>query len=99
MHPAQASSDAPRRGAEVFATHGCVFCHGAQLAGTERAPRIVDVRKRLKADQIAHQIHDGGKGMPAFGDQLKPEEIEDLVAFLRARHPEKLLPPAIPKPQ
>lgn len=92
-HPAQAASDAPaaKRGAEIFATHGCIFCHGPQLAGTERAPKIVDVRKRLKPDQIVHQIHDGGKGMPAFGEQLKPEEIDDLVAFLRSKHPEKLL--------
>jgi mono/diheme cytochrome c family protein len=98
LHPAQAASDAPKRGAEVFATHGCIFCHGPQLAGTERAPKIADVRKRLKPDQIEHQIHDGGKGMPAFGEQLQPEEIADLVAFLRTKHPEKLLPPPAAKP-
>jgi ubiquinol-cytochrome c reductase cytochrome b subunit len=82
----------PQHGAEIFASHGCAFCHGPQLMGTERAPKLLDARKRLSAGQIAHQIHDGGKNMPAFGEQLAPDEIQALVAFLRSKHPEKLLP-------
>lgn len=81
----------PQLGAEIFSSHGCAFCHGPQLAGTERAPKILDVRKRLNAGQIAKQIHDGGKNMPAFGEQLSPDEINALVAFLRNKHPEKLI--------
>lgn len=90
--PAAAIAVTPQHGAEIFASHGCAFCHGPQLMGTERAPKLLDARKRLSAEQMAHQIHDGGKNMPAFGEQLAPEEIQALVAFLRNKHPEKLLP-------
>jgi mono/diheme cytochrome c family protein len=34
-------------------------------------------------DQLAKQISDGGDGMPAFKDQLKPEEITGLVRLIR----------------
>jgi mono/diheme cytochrome c family protein len=45
--------------------------------------------------QIAHQIHDGGLEMPAFGTSLTDPQIQDLVAYLRAKR--KFVPPA-PKP-
>ena len=45
------------------------------------------------------QIHDGGKGMPPFGEQLSAPEIDDLVAFLRAkRRFLKVPPPTAAKP-
>ena len=31
------------------------------------------------------RIVNGGVNMPAFGAKLKPEEIEELVAFLQTR--------------
>jgi len=31
------------------------------------------------------RIVNGGVNMPAFGAMLKPEEIDDLVAFLQTR--------------
>jgi len=31
------------------------------------------------------QIHNGGKEMPAFGDQLSKAQIDDLVAYLRSK--------------
>lgn len=79
------SAKAKARGAELFATRGCAHCHGKNGVGGGRGPDLQQVRKRLKAEQIARQIRDGGKSMPAFGDDLAPEEIKDLVAFLRAK--------------
>jgi mono/diheme cytochrome c family protein len=34
-------------------------------------------------EQLAKQIRQGGDGMPAFGDRLKPEEITGLVRLIR----------------
>jgi mono/diheme cytochrome c family protein len=91
-------SNAKARGAEIFATHGCAFCHGKEGVGGGRGPDLQLVRKRLKPEQISRQIHDGGKGMPPFGDQLTGAEIEDLVAYLRAKRKFVVVPPAAAKP-
>jgi mono/diheme cytochrome c family protein len=80
-----ASKDSEAAGAVLFHEKGCEHCHGADARGTDRAPDLSTVGKRLKKEQIAHQIHDGGASMPAFGDVLQPDEITDLVEFLHAK--------------
>lgn len=72
-------------GATVFHESGCEYCHGADAAGTERAPDLSTVGKRLSKEQIEHQIRNGGKSMPAFGDALEPDQIQALVEFLHAK--------------
>ena len=73
------------QGAQLFGSTGCAHCHGAQGEGTEQGPSLRDVRKRLKPDEMEHQIVAGGKAMPAFGDTLDHTQVESLVAFLRAK--------------
>jgi mono/diheme cytochrome c family protein len=80
-----ASSDSKARGAELFATHGCAHCHGPAGVGGHQGPDLQLVRKRLNKDQVTHQIHDGGKSMPGFGDILSSDQIDDLVSYLRAK--------------
>jgi mono/diheme cytochrome c family protein len=80
-----ASKDSERAGAVLFHEKGCEHCHGADARGTDQAPDLSTVGKRLKKEQIAHQIHDGGASMPAFGDVLQQDEITDLVDFLHAK--------------
>ena len=83
---ARAASKATReRGAVVFHQKGCEHCHGADFAGTERGPNLQGVGRFLKKPQIEQQIRQGGKEMPAFGDALNDEEVEQLVAFLSAQ--------------
>ncbi len=86
-HPTTAAAFADRKaaGAELFATRGCVHCHGDAGQGTERGPALRDLRKKLSANRMQDQIVHGGQGMPAFGDALKPEEVSALVSFLRAK--------------
>ncbi len=60
--------------------------------GTERAPSLRGVSKRLNDEQIRHQIHDGGQMMPPFGEALTQDEIAHLSAFLRAKDAWNLLP-------
>jgi mono/diheme cytochrome c family protein len=98
MHPAatvSAGSKAKMRGAELFATNGCAHCHGTAGVGGPKGPDLQLVRKRMKKAQIAQQIHDGGKSMPPYGDMLSSAQINDLVAYLRAKR--KVIAPA-PKP-
>ena len=88
-----AGSDAKDRGAELFATKGCEFCHGKSGIGGGRGPDLQLVRQRKTAAEMTKQIHDGGKGMPPFGEQLTAPEIEDLVTFLRAKRKFVKVPP------
>ena len=70
----------------------CEACHGENAEGG-----IVKVDNKrlkvpsLKADHaikhpdadLVKKINTGGDGMPAFKDKLKPEEIQELVRFIR----------------
>jgi mono/diheme cytochrome c family protein len=80
---ANAASSADREaGAEIFKQRGCEHCHGADGIGTDRAPSLTTVGKRLHKDQIQHQIRDGGKQMPPFKDVLNDDETRKLVDYL-----------------
>lgn len=80
-----AGSKAKQRGAELFEQRGCSHCHGPAGIGGKRAPDLQLVRKRLNKAQITLQIHNGGMMMPAFGNTLTTPQIQDLVAYLRAK--------------
>lgn len=92
--PAAAYADHKTAGAELFGSRGCAHCHGMDGKGTDRAPALRDLRKKISTDKMHDQIVHGGQGMPAFGDSLKPEEVDDLVSFLRAK--KWIDPPAPP---
>ncbi len=94
--PAAAFADRKEAGAELFATRGCAHCHGDDGQGTDKAPGLRELRKKLSADRIRDQIVHGGQGMPAFGDSLKDDEVDDLVSFLRAK--KWVTPPAVVHP-
>ena len=81
-----------KAGAALFGKSGCTFCHGPSGMGTERAPSLRDIAKRLNDEGIRHQIHDGGQVMPAFGEALSEDEIAHLSAFLRAKDAWNLVP-------
>jgi mono/diheme cytochrome c family protein len=80
----------------LFATHGCAHCHGPAGVGGNQGPDLQLVRKRLNKDQMTHQIHDGGKSMPAFADVLSSDQIDDLVSYLRAKRKVIVVPPKPP---
>jgi cytochrome c6 len=69
----------------------CVLCHGPDGSGTTpsgKALKAQDLRseavqKKSDADLTASITAGKGK-MPAFGKKLKPEDIQQLVAFIRA---------------
>jgi cytochrome c6 len=76
-------------GAAVYKTK-CAACHGADGKGETaigKADKIRDfgsaeVQQQGDADLTA--IITTGKGkMPAYGKSLKPEQVKDLVAYIR----------------
>ncbi len=71
------------QGAEVFASHGCGYCHenggrsagkGPQLMGTARDNSFIKFR-----------VQHGKEGrMPAFGGSLTDAQIADVIAYIRS---------------
>lgn len=71
----------------------CQTCHGANGEG---GPVKLDDGTRLKVpslreghalrhsdEEFTKQITKGGDGMPAFATKLKPDQISDLIRFIR----------------
>ena len=79
------SKDDKAAGAEVFKTYGCAQCHNADLSGSDKGPDLRGVGKRLHKFDIYQQVHNGGGGMPAFGDVIQEEQLVQLVEYLRAQ--------------
>ena len=82
---ALASSRSQRaRGASVFSVSGCQHCHTIGNVGGHKGPDLSGVGRRKSKAALRQQIVYGSKVMPAFGDDLEPNELRDLIAFLRS---------------
>lgn len=86
-------------GAALFSVT-CFGCHGLSGEGTDIAPALNDREKLAQFDDawFRQTIADGRptKGMPTWGKVLSPDQINDLVAFIRRWETIPLA--AIPKP-
>lgn len=67
----------------------CVLCHGEDGSGNTpsgKALKAKDLRAeetQKKSDaEISEVITKGRKTMPAFGQNLKPDQIQQLVAYI-----------------
>jgi mono/diheme cytochrome c family protein len=82
----------------------CKLCHGPNGEG---GPVKLEDGTKLKVPSLreGHALHHpdsdfikqitkGGDGMPAFGEKCKPEEINDLVRFIRHECQGRMMPPA-----
>jgi mono/diheme cytochrome c family protein len=81
-------NQAEGKGAAAFKGN-CVSCHGSDGAGTTlgktmQAPdlRSDEVQKKPDAD-LAKVIGEGKNNMPAFHNTFNPQQIQDLVAYVR----------------
>jgi ubiquinol-cytochrome c reductase cytochrome b subunit len=79
------------QGALVIQYKQCRNCHAIDGIGGLRGPDLAGVGTRLTRDQLVRQVIQGGGNMPAYGKNLKPEEIEALVAYMVS-----LRPPGVP---
>jgi cytochrome c6 len=86
-HPAKAQQAAD---ASLYKTK-CSACHGPDGKGatsigkTEKIRDLTseEVQKQSDADLTAI-INSGKNKMPAYGKSLKPEQVKDLVGYVRA---------------
>ena len=81
----QAQSDA----AKLYKAH-CALCHAADGSGSSssgKAMKARDLRSdetQKKTDADLTEVIGKGRGkMPAFAQKLKPEQIQQLVAYVR----------------
>jgi len=80
-----ASSRSQRaRGAAVFSESGCQHCHSIGNVGGHKGPDLSGVGRRKSKAALRQQIVYGSKVMPAFGDDLEPNELKDLIAYLQS---------------
>ena len=68
----------------------CAMCHGPDGKGNTKMGTMLKLKdlgsedvQKLKDAEIREIIDKGKKPMPAYGDKLKKEEIDDLVAHIR----------------
>ena len=81
----QARTEQVQRGAQLFYNEGCLYCHAFADQGGQRGPSLTNVGDRLTREQITISILNGRRNMPAYGNTLTPDEVEDLIAFLQSR--------------
>jgi mono/diheme cytochrome c family protein len=80
-----ASSRSQRaHGAQVFADTGCQHCHSIRSVGGHRGPDLSGVGRRKSKAELQKQIVYGDKVMPAFGDDLEPNDLKDLITYLKS---------------
>jgi mono/diheme cytochrome c family protein len=90
-----AKPDQAEAGAILFRDN-CVRCHGANLEGTKKGPTLAEIRtkKHWTDERITHRILNGEGKMPPFRDSLSAEQIQQLIAYLRAEN--RPTPPPAP---
>lgn len=72
-------------------TTNCVLCHAADGSGSSPSGKALKAKDlgskevQAKSDENLSEVITKGKGkMPAFGNKLKPEQIKELTAYIRA---------------
>ncbi len=91
---AEKISEQEKAGSLLFRDKGCTYCHGVGGVGTKKAPALTGLHKdkTWTAEKITNQILNGGQKMPPFRESVTDEDVNDLIAYLRAKN--KPVPPA-----
>jgi mono/diheme cytochrome c family protein len=75
------TGDPVQDGSVIFVQYGCASCHG--FSGQEGL--IGEDLDDASPSEILREVRKGSEGMPAYGESLlTDEEVEKIVAFLKA---------------
>lgn len=72
-------------GSGLFYDKGCLYCHKIDEYGGLKGPDLTHVARRLSEQEMQIRIINGGDDMPAYGQSLKSNELNELIAFLKTR--------------
>jgi mono/diheme cytochrome c family protein len=78
--PASKQAAAPY--AQQLFVSNCGSCHALSAAGTSGGVGPSLDGLNLEASAVASQVTNGGSGMPAFGGQLDPGQIQAIAAYV-----------------
>lgn len=69
-------------GKTIFAAQGCGSCHTLSDAGSSGSvgPNLDDSKPDV--DLVVDRVTNGSGAMPAFGDKLSEQEINDVAAYV-----------------
>jgi mono/diheme cytochrome c family protein len=73
------------KGKNIFEEQSCNACHGDGGSGTAAAPKLIGLSGKYSSQQVEALLKDPTPKMKAGGmptPQLKPEEMDALVAYL-----------------
>ncbi|MFA7343822.1 MAG: cytochrome b N-terminal domain-containing protein [Terrimicrobiaceae bacterium] len=70
------------QGSLVIQSMQCRNCHAIDGIGGQRGPDLADVGARLTKDQLVRQVIQGGGNMPAYGNNLSPDQVDAVVAYM-----------------
>ena len=72
----------PANGKTIFAAQGCGTCHTLSDAGSSGSvgPNLDDSKPDV--DLVVDRVTNGSGAMPAFGDKLSEQEINDVAAYV-----------------
>jgi mono/diheme cytochrome c family protein len=72
----------PAAGEQIYADSGCGDCHVFEPAGSSGTVGPNLDESDVEFEGAVEQIANGGGGMPAYRDQLEPQQIADVAAFV-----------------
>lgn len=73
------------KGKSIFEEQSCNACHGDGGTGTAAAPKLIGISGKYSPQQIEALLKDPTAKMKAGGmptPQLKPEQMDELIAYL-----------------
>ena len=72
----------PAAGEQVFASAGCGGCHTLEAAGSSGSVGPNLDESQPDAELVVDRVTNGAGAMPAFGDQLDEQQIQDVAAYV-----------------
>jgi ubiquinol-cytochrome c reductase cytochrome b subunit len=88
----KARSPVELQGALLFQSKQCRNCHAVGEEGGHRGPDLSTVGTRMNEPELVRQVIQGGGNMPAYGNNLSPQEVKALVSYLVSLRPPNTIP-------